>query len=257
MESSKTKNPKDLLWLRNNLIAHRGFHSKDKSVPENSLLAYKKAIDKGYSIELDINILKDGTIVAFHDPSLKRLCGINKLLSTVTFNEIKHLKLLNTNEKIPKLSDVLDLVNGNMPLLIEIKPFGDYFLMCQSLMTLMKDYQGVWAVFSFHPRIVQWFKKNHPHIIRGQISEFFTKDEKMNPLNKYFMKTMIYNKFSSPDFISYGIYDMPNKHLDKLKKKGLTIIGYAAKTQEQLDFVKIHYHNTVFEFFDPKKKAPR
>ena len=97
------------------------------------------------------------------------------------------------------------------------------------------------------------FKKNHPEVIRGQISEYFKDDQKMSKISKYLMKSLFFNRFTKPDFVSYGIYDIPNKYLDKLMKKGLTVISYAARSQKDLDFVKSHYHNSVFEFFEPKK----
>jgi hypothetical protein len=77
----------------------------------------------------------------------------------------------------------------------------------------------------------------------------------MSKFAKFLMKRMSFNILTKPDFISYGIYDMPNKYLDKLKKKGITIISYAARSQNDFDFVKTHYHNVVFEYFDPKKKV--
>ena len=243
---------KDLSWIQNNLIAHRGLYSKDQSIPENSLLAYQLALDKGYSIELDLNVLKDGTVLAFHDHTLKRPCNDNRELSEVTYDEIKNLTLFSSQEKIPSLQNVLALVQEKVPLLIELKPHGDVVFLCESMMKIMKDYKGKYAVFSFHPRVVSWFKKYHPEVIRGQISEYFKTDKAMNPISKYLMKSMFFNRFTRPDFISYGIYDMPNKYIDKAMKKGITVISYAARTTEQFDFVKSHYHNTVFEFFEPK-----
>jgi glycerophosphoryl diester phosphodiesterase len=244
---------KDLSWIQNNLIAHRGLYTKDQSVPENSLLAYQLALNKGYSIEFDLNVLKDGTVLAFHDHTLKRSCNDNRELSEVTYDEIKNLTLFSSQEKIPTLQNVLDLVQEKVPLLIELKPHGDVVLLCESMMKIMSNYKGKYAVFSFHPRVVSWFKKFHPEVIRGQISEYFKTDKAMNPISKYLMKSMFFNRFTRPDFISYGIYDMPNKYIDKAMKKGITVISYAARTQEQFDFVKSRYHNTVFEFFEPKK----
>jgi len=243
---------KDLSWIQNNLIAHRGLYNKDQSIPENSLLAYQLALDKGYSIELDLNVLKDGTVLAFHDHTFKRPCNDNRELSEVTYDEIKDLTLFSSQEKIPTLQNVLDLVQEKVPLLIELKPHGDVVFLCESMMKIMMDYKGKYAVFSFHPRVVSWFKKYHPEVIRGQISEYFKTDKAMNPISKYLMKSMFFNRFTRPDFISYGIYDMPNKYIDKAMKKGITVISYAARTKEQFDFVKSHYHNTVFEFFEPK-----
>lgn len=244
---------KDLSWIRDNLIAHRGLYDQDQHVPENSLKAYQLALNKTYSIELDINILKDGTILAFHDHTFKRACRDERKLSDVSYGDIKDLTLFKSQEIIPKLQDVLNLVQGKVPLLIELKPHGDVVFLCESLMEIMRDYSGKWAVFSFHPKVVLWFKKHYPEITRGQISEYFKEDKNMNFLSKYLMKSMFFNRFTKPDFISYGIHDMPNKYIDKAMKKGITIISYAARSQAQFDFVKSRYHNTVFEFFEPKK----
>ena len=244
---------KDLSWLKENLIAHRGFHSKDLSVPENSMLAFKKALEKGYSIELDIHATKDGVVLAFHDFNLKRLCGVDLNLSDVTYEDIKNLTLHQTHEKITLLKDVLNLVNGKVPLLIEFKPHGDIKLLCESFMKTIEGYQGAFAIFSFHPKVVGWFKKHHPEIIRGQIAEYFKDNHEMGWFSKYLLKSMFFNHFTKPDFVSYGIKDLPNRYLDRLYKKGMTVISYAAKTQQELDFVKSHYHNVVFEYFEPKK----
>lgn len=243
---------KDLSWIQNNLIAHRGLYSKDQSIPENSMSSFRHALDKGYSIEFDINVLKDGTVLVFHDYNFKRISNDLKELRDVTYDQCKDFKLFDTDEKIPTLSQLLKLVKGKIPLLIELKPHGDVIFLCESFMKTIKDYQGVWAIFSFHPKVVAWFKKNYPDVIRGQISEYFKDDKNMNPVAKYLMKTMFFNRFTKPDFISYGIYDMPNKYLDRCMKKGITVISYAARSQQDFDFVKSHYHNTVFEFFEPK-----
>lgn len=244
---------KDLTWIRNTLIAHRGFHSQDQSVPENSREAFRLAIEKGYGIEMDINVLGDGTVVVFHDPGLQRLCGVDKMLSDITFEEAKQLKILSSQETIPSLDEILHLVDGKVPLLIELKPLGDNDLLCRQFMEVMNHYQGVWAMHSFHPGTVYWFKKHHPEVIRGQVTEFFREDPKMKKITKWLMKTMALNVFTKPDFINYGIQDMPNKYLDRLMKKGMTIIAYAARSQQDFDMVKSHYHNAVFEFFEPKR----
>jgi len=248
---------KDLSWIQSNLIAHRGLYTKDQSVPENSSIAYQKALDKKYSIELDLNVLKDGTVLAFHDHTLKRACNDERALKDINFDDVKDLTLFSSNEHIPTLENVIDLVQGKVPLLIELKPHGDVVFLCESMMKIMQNYSGKWAVFSFHPKVVLWFKKNYPEVIRGQISEYFKTDKNMNPISKYLMRSMFFNRFTKPDFISYGIYDMPNKYIDQAMKKGMTVISYAARTQEQFDFVKSRYHNTVFEFFEPKIKGTR
>ena len=243
---------KDLTWIKEKLIAHRGFHSKDKTIPENSLKAFELAIEKDYGIEMDINVLRDGTVVVFHDINLNRLVGSDKNLSDLNYEDIKGFKLLNTNEKIPTLKEVLELVNGKVPLLIELKPLGNNKLLCEKFMETIENYNGLYAIHSFNPGTVYWFKKYHPEVIRGQITEFFKNDLKMKKTTKYLMKTMFFNRITKPDFINYGIVDLPNKYCDRLYKKGLCIISYASQSQEQFDMVKKHYDNSVFEYFIPK-----
>ena len=244
---------KDLDWIKNDLIAHRGFHSLDKTVPENSLLAIRKAVENGYAIEFDINVLKDGTVVVFHDKDLERMCNDPRNLIDLSYDDIRNHCLLATDEKIPTLKEALSLVQGKVPLLIELKHHGDKVLLCEKFMEIMSGYKGIWAIHSFHPMILMWFKKNHPQVIKGQISEFFLNETDMSKLTKYLLRSMKLNILTKPDFINYGIRDMPNKYIDRAMKKGLVVIGYAAKTQAELDFVRSLYNNAVFEFFTPKK----
>ncbi len=243
---------KNLKWLKEDLIAHRGLHSKDFSIPENSISAFNKAIEHGYSIEFDINILKDGHIVVFHDHNLKRCFQIDKNLDELTYEDIKNLAFP-SGDHIPLLTEVLHLYEGKTNLLIELKPHGNVDKLTPAFMEIMKDYKGEYAVFSFHPKVVYYLKKHHPDVIRGQISEYFKNDQNMPKIMKSLMKRLFFNRFTKPDFISYGISDMPNKYLDKSRKKGLAIISYAAQTQEEFDFVKSNYDNVVFEYFHPKK----
>ncbi len=244
---------KDLSWLKHELIAHRGLHTKDKVVPENSMLAFRNALDHDYAIECDVNILGDETVVIFHDFDLKRMCDDDRILEHLSYDDIKDLKLFNTDQHIPKLQELLDLVQGKKPLLIELKPHGSVDHLVYHTMEIMKNYEGPYALFSFHPMAVSALKKYYPHVIRGQISEYFINNQFMNKLSKFLMKRMVFNRFTKPDFISYGIKDLPNKYLDKAKKKGITVISYAAQSQEDFDLVKSHYDNVVFEYFHPKK----
>lgn len=245
---------KDLEWIKTSYIAHRGFHSLDKSIPENSLLAFKKAIDYGYAIELDIHVLKDGNVVVFHDDDLNRVCKKDWFLHETTYDQIKNLNLLNTNEHIPLLTDVLSLVDGKVPLLIELKPKGDYNRLCEAFLDIIKGYEGKFAIQSFNPKIINYFRKNAPDIVRGQLAEYFIDDETISKVTKFILKRMLLNHFTKPDFINYGLKDMPNRYLKKALNKGLTIIGYTARNQLEFDKVRKYYHNSVFEFFRPDEK---
>ena len=245
---------KDLDWLKTSYIAHRGFHSLDKSIPENSLLAFKKAIDYGYSIELDIHILSDGNLVVFHDDNLDRVCKSDIKLSETTYDEIKKIKLLNTNETIPLLTDVLKLVSGKVPLLIEFKTRGDVNRLCEAFMVVIRGYEGEFAIQSFNPKVINWFKKNYPDIVRGQLAEYFIDDETLSKPTKFILKRMLLNWMTKPDFINYGLKDLPNKYVKREYNKGLVVIAYTARNQLEFDMVKKYYHNSVFEYFRPDEK---
>ncbi len=246
---------KDLTWIKEELIAHRGLHTLDRTVPENTMLAFRRAMEAGYGIEFDINVLGDGNVVVFHDPNLKRLCGIDKNLIDLTYEDIKDLTILDSKEKIPLLKDVLKLIDGKVPLLIELKPKVDTKKLFTSFLKIIDEYKGVFAVHSFHPQVIYWFKKYRPDIIRGQISEFFRDDKDMSCIVKYLMKTMLFNFITKPDFINYGIKDLPNRYLDRFYKKGIVVISYASRSQDEFDMAKKYYDNSVFEFFIPEKKA--
>jgi glycerophosphoryl diester phosphodiesterase len=242
---------KDLNWIKHAKIAHRGLYTKDQSVPENSMLAFQKALEKGYAIELDVNMTKDDVVIAFHDYQLKRVFNNHRNIDELTYTELKEMNLFQTHEKVPTLTDVICYVHGKVPLLIELKPHVNVKKLCHETMRVLENYPGSYALFSFHPKVVYTLKKVYPWVIRGQISEYFKDDLNMSKLSKYLMKSMFFNRFTKPDFISYGINDLPNKYLDKYKKKGLTIISYAAQSQEAYDRVKSFYDNVVFEYFEP------
>lgn len=243
---------KDLSWLKETKLAHRGLHEKDLSIPENSIAAFENAMSHGYGLELDLNILKDDTVIVFHDHHLKRMTGLDQYVSSSTYEDIKSLTLNDTDSHIPTFDELLRLVNGRVPLLIEIKPFGDIDHFCSLVYNRLKAYQGTYAIFSFHPKVVKWFKRNAPEVIRGQIATKYHKSEAVNPFIGLLLGRLFFNRFTKPDFISYNVKHMPNKYLDKAKKRGVTIISYVARDQKTYDFVKKHYDNIVFEFFTPE-----
>ena len=118
IQGEKSNNT-DITWIIAIPIAHRGLDNGD--VPENSMEAFKNAIEKGYTIELDVQLTKDKQLVVFHDSNLSRLTGDSRDINDVNYEELKDLKLENTNETIPTLNEVIELVNDQVPLLVEIK----------------------------------------------------------------------------------------------------------------------------------------
>ena len=156
---------KDLEFLSRNLIAHRGYHNNKKGIPENSVLAFKKAIDNNYLIELDVRLTKDQKLVVFHDDNLKRVCGVNKRVKDLTYRELLRYNLFDTTLKVPLFSDVIKLVNGRVPILIETKYHNRYGVLEKILINELSNYKGLYAIQSFYPMSLLWLKRNKKKIV--------------------------------------------------------------------------------------------
>lgn len=198
---------KDLKQLKKWYYAHRGLH--EFNVPENSMIAFRNAMEAGYGMELDIHLLKDGNLAVIHDASLERTVGAKVFVEDLTRQELLEYSLQGTNEKIPLLSQVLDLVQGKVPLIIELKPVGNNFSqLCRAACGLLENYEGLYCIESFDPRCVRWLKKHKPHIVRGQLTmDFFRSNSKLPWMAKFMMRHQIYNFLCKPDFIAYRYSD--------------------------------------------------
>ena len=226
-------------------IAHRGLFDREK-IPENSMLAFDKALEKGYSIEVDVNMTQDGYIVVFHDNSLKRMTGIKNDITTMTLSEIKKLKLLGTENKIPTFEDVLLQVSGKVPILIEVKPNSKYKELMEKLINLLEKYNGKYSIQSFDPRIVYWLKKNMPQISRGQISSKNIREVKSRIL-KILLGKMVFNVITKPNFISYQYLSINEKFYKKQKNKGREVIAWTLKNKEDYEKIRDNCDMVIFE----------
>lgn len=237
---------KRLDFLKNKIIAHRGYHDDSIGIPENSLKSFERAIENGYGIEIDLHLLKDGNIVVIHDDTTGRVTGVEKVLKDCTYDDIKDLKLRNTNLTIPLFKEVLDLVDGRVPLLIEYKYDNKPGDLEAKSMELLKEYRGEFAVQSFNPASVKWFKDNYENIPRGQLSRDYANDP-MCFIKKFVLKNVLLNFYNKPDFISYSIKSLPTKRIDNLKKKGMFIAGWIIKDNKDYDFAKDYCDSLIAE----------
>lgn len=235
-------------WLVETPIAHRGLH--DKQHPENSLSAFERAIDEGYPIELDVQLIADGTVVVFHDESLSRLTNNDGYIKFLNKSDLDMLELKDSKEKIPTLEETLKFVDGRVPLLIEIKNQDKVGELEKKVIDLLKDYKGQYAVQSFNPYVLEYFYKHAPNILRGQLAGFF-RGEKLSFIKKYALKRMMLNKkISKPDFISYEAKRVPNRFVRKFKTLPL-LVWTVTSQSEYLKVVK-YCDNVIFENFEPK-----
>lgn len=236
---------KDTSFLKQSLIAHRGKHNIKKGIPENSIKAFEEAIKSKYIIELDLHVLKDNSVIVFHDDNLKRMTGVERKICDTTYEEIRNLKLQDTDNHIPLLKEVLDFVDGKVPIIIELKKDVKVGSLEKETMKILKEYKGKYAIKSFDPLRVLWFKINHPEIIRGQLAAGF-KNDKMNFLKKMFLRNMWFNFITKPDFVSYNVDSFPNKNVEKYKGKKI-ILGWTVRNREQMIKAKKYCDNFICE----------
>ena len=243
---------KGLRKLRGWGYAHRGLHGN--GVPENSMLAFRKALEGGYGIEFDVHLMKDGNLAIIHDSSLKRTAGADVLIEDLTVEDLENYRLEGTDEKIPLFSELLDLYAGKAPLIIELKAHGNHAELSKAVCDAMEGYKGVYCMESFDPRVVQWLRKNRPEIIRGQLAENFLK-VKQNSLNivlKFIMTNHLMNFLTMPDFVAYKFSDR-NTLGTRICRKfwKLQGVSWTIRSQEDYDIAVKEGWIPIFEYFTP------
>lgn len=239
-------------WIVNNPIAHRGLH--DFEIPENSLLAFKNAADHGFAIELDVRIIDDHTIIVFHDEKLSRMTDRDGYVANLKASDLNDIKLMKSEHGIPTFERVLEEVNGKVPLLIEIKKAEQSFALEEALLQMLQSYRGDYAVESFDPFSMQYFYKNAPTIMRGQLASYFHHaDFDASRRDKKRLKKLKYNDVSKPDFIAYKISNLPNKYV---KNAGLPVIAWTIRSELAAQKAREVCDNYIFEGFIPKIEEP-
>ena len=219
-------------FLTINLIAHRGLHY---NYLENTLGAFKEAIKNNYIIELDIRLTKDKKIIVFHDNNLFRITGINKNINESTYEELN--KIIN----IPTLQKVLNLVSGKVPIIIEIKLSKKLFQLEKELSKLLDNYNYRFAIQSFNPLSILWFRINKPKYIRGYlINSIYSKNIIINRL----LNSKILNKILKPNYLGVNLQYLKNNKIKNLRRKYL-IIGYTINNQEEYTEYKRYADNFI------------
>jgi glycerophosphoryl diester phosphodiesterase len=242
---------KDLEWLFQKPIAHRGLHSCDSECPENSLKAFERATRKGFPFELDVQLLSDGNVCVFHDSNTKRMTGVNRPIKELSAVEIKKMSLLESDQKIPLLEEVLSLVQGSIPLLIEIKSIGEVGKLENAVSFVLSGYRGKYALLSFNPHTLRWFRENLPGAPRGQLAGDF-KDKKIPAFRRLLMRNLLLNSISKPDFIGYDVRYLPSFSASILRTRGVSIIGWTVRSHDELKRAGSYCDNIVFECFVPE-----
>ena len=233
-------------------FAHRGLH--DGSVPENSLAAFRMAAEKGYGIEWDVHLSRDGKMFVFHDFSLLRMCGVDRLISDMTEEEIRVCRLQGGSEGIPSLDEALKTVNGRVPLIIEMKADGKLWdtALAQKLFDRMQSYPGRWCVESFDPFLVRWYKKHAPDIVRGQLAYDPRYAGEKRSLIYHLAARLLFNFLSRPHFIAYGWEGDRNASLRLMRALFRPVMAaWTVRTPQASKDLQNRYDAQIFEAFDP------
>lgn len=237
--------------------AHRGLHDKDKGVPENSLKAFDLAVRGGFGMEFDLQLTKDGQIVVHHDLSISRTCGVDRNICDMTYEELSGYRLFGTEERVPLFTEVLKLVGGRAPLIIELKSYTRQEELCQKTMELLKGYTGLYCVESFDPRIVRWFRQHYPHIVRGQLMCRMPRED-MTKLEDFIGRNLLTNFYTRPHFEAYDFTTRRNASLRTARRVlGMQEVSWTLRSLEDYKAAKEEGCLCIFEKFLPLETDPR
>lgn len=229
-------------FLVKNKIAHRGIFDNEK-VPENSIKAFKNAINKGYVIEFDVHLTKDKKLVVFHDMDLDRMTKKKGPIKELTLEELQKIKLLDTDYRIPSLDEVLELIDGKVPILIEIKYDVKGFELPKLLLERLKTYNGEVAIQSFDPFIVSYIRFHAKDYLRGLLFGSFK-----NKVKNIFINNLVLLPFdlfiSKPDFLAVDKKLYKNKIIKNFKKKKI-VVAWTMKSKEDVDKYKNKFDNII------------
>lgn len=216
-------------WLTERAIAHRGEWSDGPAMPENSLPAFESAASHGYAVELDVQQSADGVTVILHDEELKTMTGEPGLVSEKTLAQLRELRLLTSAETIPTLEEALDVIDGRVPVFVEIKNPGAVGALEDDVARQLSEYRGKACVMSFNPNSLARVAQTAPQVPRGQLSGFF-RGEDLAWYKKFLLKNMLLNFISKPDFIAYDLHDLPLLRTTLQRWRGRPLIGWTAQT---------------------------
>jgi len=235
--------------------AHRGYHRKP-TVPENSMAAFRAAVERGWGAELDVHLMKDGSLAVIHDSSLKRTAGVDVRIEDLTKADLVNYTLEDSMEHIPLLEHVLTVFEGKAPLIVELKPEGgNHEALSRAVAKMLDTYKGDYCIESFDPRVVRWFCKHRPQVCRGQLSENFLRTKGGLPLAMRFVLTHLLLNFSCrPDFIAYRFQDrklLSVRLCEAVWKPGK--VAWSIRKKEDMAAAEAEGCVVIFEQFDPEQ----
>jgi glycerophosphoryl diester phosphodiesterase len=241
-------------WLTARPVAHRGLHGN--GIVENSLSAAKAAIDANYAIEVDLQLSKDGKIVVFHDETLDRLTSEKGDVAARTAAELKAIKLNGSSDTIPPLDDLLSLVAGKVPLVLELKsPWNGDVTLAKKVADRLESYEGPVAVMSFDPDLVVALKNHAPGLPRGIVAERKYIHSYWNFLSagkKQFLGLLLHTLRTKPHFVAYAQFNLPAAApLIARYVLGMPLLSWTVRTENERAHVMRWADQIIFEHIRP------
>lgn len=228
--------------------AHRGLHDGNREIPENSLSAFQRATEKGYGVELDVQLSRDGQVMVFHDDSLLRMCGRDEKIWELDFEELRTLRLAGTDEQIPLFSEVLSVLSkGAGPLIVELKTGPRNEELCEKTLLLLRGYTRTFCIESFNPFIVDWFRKNAPEVVRGQLAAGVESYKAYPKVVARLLSKAGFSFINKPHFIAYDCTAPIPKQVEKYRKKGVLLVAWTVRESGQAE----DFDARIFERFQP------
>lgn len=235
-------------WLREVIYAHRGLHGP--GVPENSLAAVEAAIARGFGIECDVQRSRDGQAIVFHDWTLERLTGHAGSVGEMTAAELGGIGLLDeqgqavAGEAIPGLRQLLDRIDGRVPLLIEVKSRAGLRIapLCLAVRRLLEGYRGPVAVMSFDPRVPAWFRRYSPHVVHGLV---VTEAGRRTLLARLKRHLALWR--ARPQFLAYDIADIANPVVRLARRRCVPVLTWTVRTQQDAERAAAHADAPIAE----------
>ena len=243
---------RDVKHLQGYDYAHRGLWND--RLPENSMAAFRNAVEHGFGMEMDVHLTKDDQLVIFHDDNLRRMCGVDKPICECMLAELQQYRLKGTDEAIPTFDEFLTMVDGRVPLIIEIKPDKRISELCQRVHARLQQYAGPYCIESFHPLAVQWFRKHAPEIIRGQLANgLYGVPAKERTWLGRGLASLIQNVVGRPDFVAYDHSTDRNLPMILMRLIKPWLVCWTVRSQQDMDTLRHRYDLQIFEGFMPKR----
>ncbi len=235
--------------------AHRGLHTKDKTVPENSLPAFRAAAEAGYGVELDIQLSRDGQVVVFHDDTLDRVCGVHGRVDEFTFEELRGMRLCGTQETIPLLTEVFEVMGGRTPMIIELKTGRRNDELCEKGLALMRAYNGPYCIESFDPRVVGIVRRQAPGLLRGQLADSYRSYRKTgaHPVPAFVFSHCLGNFLGRPDFIAW-CPEKRNWAVRLCARLGAMMVMWTALPEHDTRKLEAENDAVIFQWYAPKQQ---